>query len=298
MNKSRTQQPSNWSLEKYLGQHQNRIEERLSELPLATGRPTRVREAVRYVLASPGKRFRPLLTIAVADIYRKGHLELVLDAAVAIECIHTSSLIFDDLPSMDDASLRRGRATTHTRYGEDQAILAGMSLIAEANQLLSRSVKDGKATLQKKLACLHILNGAFSVEGLSGGQSNDLLNKTSLSFEELEYIHSRKTGSLFVASVEIGAVLGDATNRERQWLVSYAKSLGLAFQIQDDLLDLEDASVTGKDRGQDQGKTTFSKIFGLEKCRRLYQELIDVACRNLETLRRRRPSSGGAYRKN
>ena len=132
------------------------------------------------------------------------------------------------------------------------------------------------------MECLYLLNGSYSAEGLSGGQSDDLRNKTSLTFEELEYIHAKKTGSLFVACAAIAAVLGDATQHERQWLVSFAKNLGLAFQIQDDLLDLSDSATTGKDQFQDMDKTTFVDIFGAEKCQQVYTELIDVALKNLE----------------
>ncbi len=273
--------PSDWSIKGYLLEQKTRIETRLRQLPLAAGKTTRVREALAYALDSPGKRFRPLLLIATADIYRKGRLDLILDAAVAVECIHTASLIFDDLPSMDDAQLRRGRPTTHTRFGEGQATLAGMCLIGEANQLLAQHFKHRKALVQKKLEALWLLNGSFSIEGLSGGQSDDLLNKASLSFAELEYIHAKKTGSLFVACAEIAAVLCDASSKERSWLIAYAKNLGLAFQIQDDLLDLADSSLTGKDQGKDQGKTTFVDIFGAEKCQQLYMDLIDVALQNL-----------------
>ena len=282
MSFSRSDYPKNWSIKTYLEETRIRVEKRLAQLPLEQGRNTKAREAIRYALDTPGKRFRPMLTIATADIYKMGHDAFVLDCGVALECIHTSSLLFDDLPSMDDAGLRRGRKTTHKIYGEDQAILAGMCLIAEANLLLSDQPKAGKAMMQKKLECVQILNRSYSIEGLSGGQSDDLLNKSDLSFEELEYIHAKKTGSLFVACMEMGAVLGGATQKERQWLIDYARNLGLAFQIQDDLLDLADSSVTGKDQGKDEGKTTFVTIFGGDKCRKLYSDLIDVSLRNLE----------------
>ena len=234
-----------------------------------------------YALQSGGKRFRPLLVLAAADIYHRGQDPLFLDCAAAVECIHTASLIFDDLPCMDDAKLRRGRKPTHLLYGEDQAVLAGLSLIAEANLLLTAGVKDRKSLAQKKQECVAILNAAFSVEGLSGGQSDDLLNKSDLSLEEVEYIHAKKTGALFVACVEMAAVLADAKPNEREWLKAYAKNLGLAFQIQDDLLDLAGSETTGKDSHQDVGKTTFVKLAGKEKCESLARELMEVALQNL-----------------
>ena len=280
---SKPKVPSDWRIDEYLAAQKERVDARLKQLPLSPGKPTKAREAMRYALDSKGKRFRPLLTIAAADIYRLGHSDLVLDCAVAIECIHTASLVFDDLPCMDDAKLRRGRQPTHLVYGESQATLAGMSLIAEANQLVSRGTRERRRSLlQKRLECLHILNGSFSIEGLSGGQSDDLLNKTSLSLAEVEYIHAKKTGSLFVACVETAAVLADATPNERQWLKSFAKNLGLAFQIQDDLLDLKSSGETGKDQHQDQGKTNFVSLAGERQCRVLYNDLIEVALKNLE----------------
>lgn len=157
-----------------------------------------------------------------------------------------------------------------------------MCLIAEANLLISQGFENRKALISKKLECIQLLNRSYSIEGLSGGQSDDLLNKSQPGFKELEYIHAKKTGSLFVACLEIGAVLGGATQNERQWLVDYGRNLGLAFQIQDDLLDLDDSSVTGKDQGKDEGKTTFVTLFGGDKCKRLYSDLIDVSLQNLE----------------
>lgn len=277
----RTKYPADWRVTDYLKAQKERVEKRLCDLPLQRGKATRAREAMVYALGSPGKRFRPLLTIAAADIYRRGNDPLVLDCAVAVECVHTASLVFDDLPSMDDAHLRRGRDTTHRLYGEDQAILAALSLIGEANQLVSTAGKDSKSVMARKLACLHVLNGSYSVEGLSGGQSDDLLNKSKLSLAEMEYIHAKKTGSLFVACVEMAAILSDARANERHWLKSYAKNLGLAFQIQDDLLDLQDSETTGKDSGKDASKTTFVKLIGEEPCRKLYRDLMRVALENL-----------------
>lgn len=274
--------PEAWSIKDYLGSQKQRVEKRLADLPLTQGKDTQARKAMRYALDSPGKRFRPLMTLATADIYRKGHLDLTLDCGVAIELIHTASLIFDDLPSMDDAGLRRGRPTTHKVFREDQAILAGMCLIAEANLLISQQFNDKKSNIRKKLECVHALNHSYAIEGLSGGQSDDLLNKESLTFEELEYIHARKTGSLFVACTDIACIVSDAPERERRWLNDFSKNLGLAFQIQDDLLDLSESGLTGKDQGKDAGKTTFLTIFGEEKCRNLYNRLIEVALENLK----------------
>jgi len=250
---------------------------------LLGSKATVAREALTYALQTPGKRFRALLTIAVADIYRKGDDPLVLDAGVAVECLHTASLILDDLPSMDDASLRRGQPPTHHVYGEGQAILAALSLIAEANHLVASFKGERKSLMRKKLACLQSMSSAISLEGLSGGQSDDLCEKKDLTLEELEYIHAKKTGALFLACVEVAAILGDAPASERDWLQAYARNLGLAFQIRDDLLDQESTSrVTGKDVNLDAAKTTFVDIAGVKKCRELHQSLMTVALKNLE----------------
>lgn len=273
--------PKNWDLKTYLKEHGQRVEMRLRSLPLIKGRKTQALEAMQYALSVPGKRFRPLLLIATADIYRMGKDERILDAACALECVHTASLIFDDLPCMDDASLRRGALPTHLKFGEDQAILAAMCLIAEANNLIAQHNKGSKSALKQGMEALYCLNASFSADGLSGGQSDDLLNKRILSVEELEYIHAKKTGALFIACTQIAAILCNASQREQFWLEGFAKNLGLAFQIQDDLLDLESSDVTGKDSGADEDKTTFLDLFGADRCRQLYQDLINVATENL-----------------
>ncbi|MDJ0839414.1 MAG: polyprenyl synthetase family protein [Acidobacteriota bacterium] len=272
-----------FDIARYLKGHRRRVEARLADLPLSGAeRKTVALKALKYALETTGKRFRPLLTIAAADVYRRGDDPLILDCAAAVECIHTASLIFDDLPCMDDAVMRRGRETPHRIFGEGQAVLAGMSLIAEANRLITRFPGTRKSMLRKKLACLDVLNAAFDLGGLSGGQSDDLLNRTDLTVEEVEYIHAKKTGSLFIACVELAAILCDAPEAERRMLVAYAKNLGLAFQIRDDLLDVDETADTGKDHGLDSGKTTFVDLAGVEKCRRLYEDLMDVSLKNLE----------------
>ena len=274
--------PKDWDIRTYLIAQKARVETRLAQLPITAGKPTIALEAMNYALSMKGKRFRPLLTLATADIYQASDKPEVLDAAVAIECIHTASLLFDDLPCMDDATLRRGQKTAHLLYGEAQAVLAGMSLIAEANLLLTGDAKGRKAQLARQLECVSLLNASFSSDGLSGGQSDDLLNKTHLEMSEIEYIHAKKTGALFIATTEIAAVLCGATADERHRLRSFAKNLGLAFQIQDDLLDLVDSETTGKDQGKDAGKTTFVNLMGTEKSTHLYNELIEVALENLK----------------
>jgi len=273
--------PPEWSIQGYLSEQRTRVDAVLARLPRQIDKETEASAALRYALAAPGKRFRPLLTLAAADIYKAGHAQAVLDCAVAIECIHTASLILDDLPCMDDAGLRRGLEPTHLRFGEEQAILAALALVSEANALVIGQPGARKPSPRERLACLAVLNGSFSLSGLCGGQSEDLLAKSSLTLADLEAIHARKTGALFIACSEIAAILGGANANERKWLKAYAKNLGLAFQIQDDLLDRGDPAITGKDRNSDAGKTTFLDLLGEARCRDLYRALIDTALKNL-----------------
>lgn len=266
----------------YLKESRRRVEERLNAVAGASAeRDTLARKALRYAVETPGKRFRPLLVLAAADVYRRGDEDTVLDCAAAVEFVHTASLIFDDLPCMDDAHLRRGRETPHRIFGEGQAVLAGLSLIAAANRLITALPGERKGMLRKKVALVDVLNRAYSLEGLSGGQSDDLLNRKDLSLENLEFIHAKKTGALFIACVELACILCDAPKAEAAMLCNYAKNLGLAFQIRDDLLDLESSDVSGKDSGLDAEKVTFVDLAGVDKCREIYEALMEAAMRNL-----------------
>ena len=286
---SGTTVPPEWTVARYIREQQDRIESVLAQLSRVESRETQAGRALRYALATPGKRFRPLLVIATADIYKAGHSQAILDCALAIECLHTASLILDDLPCMDDAGLRRGLSPTHIKFGEDQAILAALALVAEANNLVIGNPEARKPSQRRRLACLAVLNASYSLQGLCGGQSEDLLAKPSLTLADLEYIHARKTGALFQACTEIAAIIGGANTNERKWLKAFAKNLGLAFQIQDDLLDQGDPAITGKDTNSDAGKVTFLTLLGEARCRDLFGALIDTALKNLK------PFGSGAF---
>ncbi|HET8646153.1 MAG TPA: polyprenyl synthetase family protein, partial [Vicinamibacteria bacterium] len=229
--------------------------------------------AVEYSLLAPAKRVRPLLTLMVAELFRL-EPRLVLPAACAVEMAHTASLILDDLPSMDDAQLRRGRATCHRVHGEANAVLAAFALLNRAFELLAEGWPGGpdgplRAALARELA------GAVGTEGMIAGQARDLaVTDREIDFATLEFIHSRKTGALFVACAAMGAVAAAASPADTAAIKAYAKNLGLAFQIVDDLIDVTGASQeAGKDVGQDLKKTTFVSFSGVEGAGQLAREL-------------------------
>ena len=236
-----------------------------------------VADAVQDVLFAPAKRLRPILTLLVADVF-KTPAEFVLPGACAIELVHTASLILDDLPSMDAASMRRGRPTCHLVHGESTAILAAFALINRGFEVLARGWPDGpdaagRASLAQSLA------QAIGLDGLIAGQAMDLaMTGRSIDLKTLEYIHSRKTGALFIAAAAIGALAARASQTQHAALVAYAKNLGLAFQIVDDLIDATgDSQASGKDVRQDAGKTTFVSFAGVAGARQLAQELVTAS---------------------
>lgn len=266
-----------------------RVERRLPELlPPAAARPERVHAAMLDALTSPGKRLRPALALAVAEMFGQ-RSAAVLDLACAVEMVHACSLIFDDLPAMDDAALRRGRPTVHRAFGEATAQLAGLALLNRAYGVVAEAAH--RLTLRRYTAedLVHHLSAAVGSDGLIGGQALDL----AASPEEhdlalLEYIHSHKTGALFIAAGELGAMAADARRRDLETITRFAKNLGLAFQISDDLID---ATLTeeeaGKDVGQDEGKVTFVSLLGVDGAATLADELLDFAAATLEPLGRR-----------
>jgi geranylgeranyl diphosphate synthase type II len=269
-------------------------------VPTASDCPPVVAEAMRYSLMAGGKRLRPLLVLAAADAVATALSEddnharlLALPAACAIEMIHTYSLIHDDLPAMDDDDLRRGRPTLHKVYGEGMAILTGDGLHAEAFGLLAREPHTTDPTIgQRKLRVLALVAEAAGCSGMVGGQAIDLEavgSKTArrartLDADGLREMHSRKTGALIRASVAAGAVMAGADDRLLLALEHYASEVGLAFQIVDDILDVDGAAVTlGKTVGKDAaaGKPTYPAFFGLDQSRRLAEECLARAERAL-----------------
>ncbi len=265
------------------------VDARLPELlPPAGERPEKVHEAMLYAAASPGKRLRPVLALAVAEMFG-GAAPQTLDLACAIEMVHACSLILDDLPMMDDAELRRGRTTTHRVYGEAVALLASYGLLNRAYSIFAERVHHLRLKRYTSEDLIHLLTEAVGSRGLIGGQALDLESeKESLDLGRLEFIHSHKTGALFTAAAELGAMAADARRSELAVVTRYAKNLGLAFQIADDLLDvLASREETGKDSGQDEGKTTFVSLLGVAGAEHLCSELLDFAIGSLDELGRK-----------
>jgi geranylgeranyl diphosphate synthase type II len=276
-----------------------RVNHRLSALlPPPEQRPEAVHRAMHYALTGPGKRVRPVLTLAVAEIFGQ-RSEVVLDLACAVEMVHACSLILDDLPAMDDAKLRRGRPTVHLAFGEDVALLAALALLNRAYALVAEGAHRLSLRRYGSEDMVHHLAAAIGSGGLIGGQALDLESAPNQSLdlssdpgevnlERLEYIHSHKTGALFMAAGELGAMAADARRRDLEVVARYAKNLGLAFQISDDLLDvLATPEETGKDAGQDAGKVTFVTLLGVEGARTLAAELLGFAVESLAPLGRK-----------
>ncbi|MGE3490749.1 MAG: polyprenyl synthetase family protein [Vicinamibacterales bacterium] len=257
-------------------------------LPAPPATPAVVADAMRYSLMAGGKRLRPLLVLAGAEGVAQAiggseaaARDAAMPAACALEMIHTYSLIHDDLPSMDDDDLRRGRPTSHVVHGEGMAILAGDGLQAEAFSLLAREPQGYHPTLMtRKLRVIALVAGAAGSAGMVGGQAIDLAAVSpapgaaavALDADGLQAMHMRKTGALIRASVVAGAVMAGADDRLAAAIDDYGREMGLAFQIVDDILDVEgEAATLGKTAGKDQaaGKPTYPAFFGLDQARAL-----------------------------
>ncbi|MDX1777129.1 MAG: polyprenyl synthetase family protein [Desulfobulbales bacterium] len=240
-------------------------------------------KAMRYSLFAGGKRVRPILCLAAAEAvgdFSNGFPEPIMRTACALECIHTYSLIHDDLPAMDDDALRRGKPTNHTVFGEAGAILAGDSLLTFAFELLSGDVQETVSD-RDRLAVISLISKAVGPEGMVGGQFLDLENEGKAVHEDtLREIHSRKTGALITASVQAGGVLASGTPAQVEALSRYGSKIGLAFQIVDDLLNVEGTEEQlGKAAGSDaaRNKATYPALFGLEETRDKAREAVQAA---------------------
>lgn len=249
-------------------------------LPPSSDFPSILIQAMRYGILNGGKRIRPVVTLAVSNIF-KGKEEQVLPAACAVEFVHSSSLILDDLPCMDNALMRRGKETCHRVFGEDIAILAAFGLLNQAFYLLTtlkeKGVKDKVVTNM-----ILLLTNAIGSEGLIAGQTIDITSKRPIDFELLEYMHSKKTGALFQVSALFGAILSNANSHELEAIKNYAKNLGLAFQIKDDILDSEgDPKKMGKERGKDKKDTNFVSFAGIDGAKEIMEELVETSIKSI-----------------
>ena len=237
-------------------------------LPLHNDVDTRLLEAIRYSTLSGGKRIRPFLVVSGAELFGVSR-SFALRAAAAVEMVHCYSLIHDDLPAMDDDTLRRGMPTCHVKFDEPTAILAGDGLLTRAFEVLADPATHTDPRVRADLVVE--LAKAAGIDGMVGGQMLDLLAEhRELGMAEITRLQRMKTGALIAFSCEAGAILGKAGDGARHALRAYAHDLGLAFQIVDDLLDVEgDADVVGKATGKDEraGKATFVSLLGVERAR-------------------------------
>lgn len=279
-----------------------RIEEALERyMRRGPGCPARLAEAMRYSLLAPGKRLRPLLVLMTAQACG-GSIDNAMPAACALEMVHCYSLIHDDLPAMDNDDLRRGRPTNHKVYGEAMAILAGDALLTRAFEIIARDVQPPAIAA----ACCATLGEAAGAAALVGGQVDDLLGEeghadvqcsggdqasqvdeksgsktTEQLLSTLESIHQRKTGAIFLASLRLGGLTAAAGPKQIQMLDEYGRRLGLAFQITDDLLDVQgNEEAAGKRVGKDadRGKLTFPGVLGIDESARWARRLVAEAC--------------------
>jgi geranylgeranyl diphosphate synthase type II len=259
----------------FFAEHQRRVTTELARIVPAADSP--VERSMVYTALAPSKQVRAVVVLLCAELCR-GDASGAVPAAAAIELVHASSLILDDLPSMDDAPLRRGRRANHLEFGEATAILAAFGLLNLAYGALAASYEPPLAARMSSL-----LSNAVGPEGLIGGQELDLrATDREISFETLERIHRGKTGALFVAAAACGALTAGAAAEPVAALTAYAKNLGLAFQIVDDLLDVTgETADTGKAVRADARKTTFVSFSGVDGARQLAEELCETATRAL-----------------
>ena len=271
-------------LKAYLQDRQKIVEEALQHyLPGEDNVPSDIYKAVRYSVFNGGKRIRPILCLAATEAVG-GDLGPAIPVACALELIHSYSLIHDDLPAMDDDDFRRGKPTCHKVFGENIAILAGDALLTEAFVLLSQ-VEKVRLSTERRLAVIQEIAQAAGICGMIGGQALDVLSGKSVSDENtLHEIHRRKTGALIVAAVKSGAIIFNARKDKIQALVQYGINVGLAFQIADDILNVEgDSELMGKETGSDaaHNKLTYPSLLGLDVAKEKLAKYIDSAVASL-----------------
>jgi geranylgeranyl diphosphate synthase type II len=242
-------------------------------------------QAMKYSLMADGKRIRPVLCLAAAEAVG-GKPQTVLPAACALEIVHTYSLIHDDLPAMDNDDLRRGKPTCHVAFDEATAILAGDALLTLAFQVLSSVQFTGETQASGWLKVIHIISTAAGYQGMIRGQMLDMASEGQhLTVDELKSMHALKTGALIEASLVCGALLADARKHQLEILKTYAQNIGLAFQVTDDILNVEgNPKEMGKAVGTDQlrEKSTYPAILGLETSRQFAKNLVEKALQALE----------------
>ncbi|CAM3964692.1 polyprenyl synthetase family protein [Paenibacillus alkaliterrae] len=252
-------------------------------IPAVWDVPERLREAMLYSLEAGGKRLRPALILSAAEAVfgKTSAFNAALPVACAVEFIHTYSLIHDDLPAMDNDDFRRGKPTNHKVFGEAMAILAGDALLTHAFHLIPQAARQGGISAEVALAIVEDLARLAGAPGMVGGQVADMLGEQGItSISELEYIHLHKTSDLIVFSVTAGGRIGGATQKQIELLARFGRNIGLAFQIQDDILDLiGDEQKLGKKTNSDvqQNKVTYPYLIGLEESKAQVERLTQEA---------------------
>ena len=269
-------------LNDYIKVNQSIVNHKIIETIEQMNIPTTLKDSILYSIEAGGKRIRPILMIASAEAFG-GTIDDVLPVAIALEMIHTYSLIHDDLPAMDNDKLRRGQPTNHIKFDEATAILAGDALLTMAFQVITEAKQ---LSADQKVTIINRLSIASGSSGMVAGQILDLeAEEKQINLAELEQIHKLKTGELLIFAVEMGAYLAGASQTERLAIKQYGHHIGLLFQIQDDILDVEgDQIKLGKKVGSDQDneKSTYPKLLGIDGAIRAKEENIDMAIKALE----------------
>jgi geranylgeranyl diphosphate synthase type II len=273
------------SLEEYLVEKRRLVDKALDDmLPAEHNEPALLHQAMRYSVFAGGKRLRPILAMASAEAVG-GDCESVLPLVAAIECVHTYSLIHDDLPAMDDDDLRRGKLTAHRMFGEAIAILAGDALLTLAFQILSSPCSVRLFRPERVLVCMNELAFAAGSERLIAGQVLDMLSEAKqVGLDTIDRIGSNKTAALIRVSMTCGARFGGGSEEQIAILGRFGECLGKAFQIKDDLLDLEgDPEKLGKAVGKDhqRGKATYPRVIGSDRARDTMRSLLDTAAQTI-----------------
>ena len=276
----------NFDLKAYLLEKRTQVDRALGEfVPRVDGLTADLTEAMRYSLFAGGKRLRPILCMAGAEaVGGEGHH--VLPVACALELIHTYSLIHDDLPLMDDDDVRRGKPTNHKVFGDVIALLAGDGLLTEAFSLMTSPSTTSEIAPDRLLEAIRMISGAAGYGGMVGGQVVDMQwEGKKADLETVNFLHTHKTGALIKASVVSGAIVTGAPEPQVRSVLSYGKKIGLAFQISDDILDVEgDSKTMGKTAGADEekGKTTYPSVLGLGESKKIQSALVQEAVQDLK----------------
>ncbi|MGM0452759.1 MAG: polyprenyl synthetase family protein [Thermodesulfobacteriota bacterium] len=274
---------NNFDLTAYLKNRRRQINDTLQRLLDCRSAPSRLCDAMSHALMDGGKRLRPVLCLAAAEAVG-GKIRSVLPAACAIEMIHTYSLVHDDLPAMDDDAMRRGKPTCHVEFDEATAILAGDALLTRAFEVLATAEMDG-VDAANRLRAISIASSAAGYRGMIEGQMQDLdAEGRTIDIAALKTLHGLKTGAMIEAAVTCGAVLADAPENQYRALKAYAAHIGLAFQVTDDILNVEgDPARMGKAAGTDaaRDKSTYPALMGVDKSRQYAGQLTNKALQSL-----------------